>query len=69
MPAFSPERRPLPESEPTGTEAEAKAKLTGQAGEVEAADKGESTADASGPILDAQAVIVQMSARLQKVTH
>ena len=45
--------------------------LTGPAGEVEAADEeaadeGASTANASGPILGAQAVIIQTSARLQE---
>ena len=60
MPRFSPELRPLPASE-----------LTGPAGEVEAADeeaadKGASTANASGPILGAQAKIIPTNARLER---
>ena len=39
--------------------------LTGPAGEVEAADEGESPANASGPTLGVQARIIQTDARLQ----
>ena len=59
MPRFSPELRPLPASELTGPAGEA------EAADEEAADEGASTANASGPILGAQPMIIQTGARLE----
>ena len=59
MPRFSPELRPLPAPELTGPAGEA------EAADEEAADEGASTANASGPILGAQAMIIQTGARLE----
>ena len=60
MPRFSPELRPLPASELTGPAGEA------EAAEEEAADKAASTANASGPILGAQAMIIHTNASLER---
>ena len=59
MPRFSPELRPLPTPELTGPAGEAGAE------DEEAADEGARTADASGPILGAQPMIIQTGARLE----
>ena len=63
MPRFSPELRPLPTPELTGPAGEAGAEDE-EAADEEAADEGASTADASGPILGAQPMIIQTGARL-----
>ena len=59
MPRFSPELRPLLGSELTVPAGEA------EAADEEAADEGASTANASGPILGAQAMIIQTNTRLE----
>ena len=65
MPRFSPKLRPRPAPELTGPAGEAGAEDE-EAADEEAADEGARTANASGPILGAQAVIIQTNARLQQ---